>query len=148
MEIIISPPPAAREDLPTRMVTPLLPPSVSSVMSVATASATRTRAVAAKFGDSGAWHFPLPSPSLSPSLLLPPQKSLACRMVVVLMPPPLFLSTLPPHLNTHRGSVASCPRAPLFPLTSNLPAGCCITCCHVPPPCFTFCCASASRIHP
>ncbi len=110
------------------MVTPLLPPSVSSVMSTAAAS------VASKFRDSGARHFPLPSPSLSPSLLPPPQKSLVCRMVVASMPPPLVLWTLPSLLNAHRGSIASCPWAPLFPFASCLQAGCCIACCRVPPP--------------
>ena len=48
MELIISPFPAVRDALPT-MVIPLLPPSASSAMSVAAASAGRTRAVAAKY---------------------------------------------------------------------------------------------------
>ncbi len=139
MELIISPP-ATREALPT-MVTPLLPPSASSAMSADTASAARTRAVAAKFRDSGAWHFlsPSPLPLPSPSLLPPPQKSLVCRMVVASMPPPLVLSTLPPLLNAHRGSVASCPWAPLFPFAPRLPAGCHLACCRAPPPHITFC---------
>jgi len=102
MELIISPPPAVRDALPT-MVTPLLPPSASSAMSAAASSAVRTRAVAAKFRDSGARHFPspLPSPSPPPTLLPPPQKSLVCRVVVASMPLPLVLSTLPPLLNAH-----------------------------------------------
>ena len=70
------------------------------------------------------------------------------RMVVASMPPPLVLSTLPPLLNAHRGSVASFPRAPLFPFASRSSAGCRVACCCVPPPCFTFCCAAASRVHP
>ena len=39
-------------------------------------------------------HFP--SPSLSPSPSPSPWLSLVCRLIVVLMPPPLVLSTLPP----------------------------------------------------
>ena len=112
MELIISPPPAARDALPT-MVTPLLPPSASSAMSAAAASATRTRAVAAKFRDSSARHFPSPSPS-------PTQKSLVCWMVVASMPPPLVFSTLSQLLNAHRGSVASCP----WRLSSRSPLVC------------------------
>ena len=103
---------------------------------------------AAKFRDIGARHFPSPSQSPLPSLSPPLQKSLVCRMVVASMPPPLVLSTLPPHLNAHRGSITSCPRTPLFPFASRLPAGCHVTCCRVPPPCFTFCCTAASCIHP
>ena len=151
MDLIISPPPAVRDALPT-MVTPMLPPSVSSAMSAATASAARTRAVAAKFRYSGARHFLLPLPSPLPLplplLLPPPQKSLVLRMVVASMPPPLVLLTLPPLLNAHRGSVASCSWVPLFPFASRLPAGCRVACCRVPPPRFTFCCAAASRVHP
>ena len=147
MELIISPPPAVRDALPT-MVTPMLPPSALSAMSAAAASATRTRAVAAKFRDSGARHFLLPSPSPSPLLLPPPQKSLVLRMVVASMPPPLVLLTLPPLLNAHQGSVASCSWVPLFPFAFRLPAGCRVACCRVPPPRFTFCCAAASRVHP
>jgi hypothetical protein len=140
MELIISPPPAARDALPT-MVILLLPPSASSAMSAAAVSAVRTRAVAAKFRDSSARHFPSPSPS-------PTQKSLVCWMVVASMPPPLVFSTLSQLLNAHRGSVAFCPRAPLFPFASHSPAGCRVVCCRVPPPRFTFCCAAASRVHP
>ena len=147
MELIISPPPAARDALPT-MVTPLLPPLASSAMSVAAASAVRTRAVAAKFCDSSVRHFPLPSRSPSPLLLPPPQKSLVRWMVVASMPPPLVFSTLSQLLNAHRGSVASCPWVPLFLFASHLPAGCRVACCRVPPPRFTFCCAAASRVHP
>ena len=82
------------------MATPLLPPSASSAMSAAAASAARTRAVAAKFHDSGARHFPSPSPSPSPLLLPPPQKSLVHWLVDASMPPPLVLSTLPLLLKT------------------------------------------------
>jgi len=141
-ELIISPPPAARDALPT-MATPLLPPSASSAMrlwprslpmSAATASAARTREDAAKSRDGGAWHFSSPLQSASPSLSPPPQKSLVCRLVVVAMPLPLVLSTLPPIFNAHQGPVASCPLAPLFPFASRSPAGCRIACCRVPPP--------------
>jgi hypothetical protein len=75
------------------MVTPMLPPSASSAMSAAKASAARTRAVAAK-SQMAAGGIPLPLPS--PLLLPLPQSSLVQRLVVALMPLPLILSTLPP----------------------------------------------------
>ena len=138
--------PTSTRDAPPTMVTPLLPPLVTSVMSAAAASASRTRAVTAQFRDSSVQHFPSPSPSLS---LLPPlQKSLLCRMVVASMLPPLVLSTLPLLLNAHQGHVASCPLVPLFPFASHLPAGCCIACCRVHLPRIIFCCAAASCVHP
>ncbi len=66
-------------------------------MSAATASAMRTRAVAAKSHDGGERHFPSPLPF---SMLLPPLwLSLVHRLVVPMMPPPLVLLTLPPPLN-------------------------------------------------
>ena len=145
MELITSPPPATRDALPT-MGTPMLPPSTSSAMNAA--AAARTRAVAAKFRDSGARHFPSPSPLPSPSLSPPPQESLVRQMVVALMHPPLILSTLPPLPNAHQGSVASCPLEPLFPFASRSLASCCVACCRAPLPRVTFCCAAASRVHP
>ena len=94
MELFISPPPAARDALPT-MATPLLPPSASSTMSAATASAVRTRAPP-NTHDGGEWHFPSPLPLPSPLLLPPSQKYLVRWLVVASMPPPLVLLTLPP----------------------------------------------------
>ena len=146
MELFISPPPAARDALPT-MATPLLPPSASSTMSAATASAVRTRAPP-NTHDGGEWHFPSPLPLPSPLLLPPPQKSLVHWLVVASMPPPLVLSTLPPLLNAHWGPVASCPLAPLFLFASRSPAGFWIACCCVTPPRVTFYCAASSRVHP
>ncbi len=84
-----------RDALPT-MATPMLPPSASSAMSAAKASAARTRAVDAK-SRMAARGILLPSPL--PLLLLPPRLSLVQRLVVALMPPPLILSTLLPPLN-------------------------------------------------
>jgi hypothetical protein len=78
------------------MATPMLPPSASSAMSAAEASATRTRAVDAK-SRMAARGILLPSPL--PLLLLPPRLSLVQRLVVALMPPPLILLTLLPPLN-------------------------------------------------
>ena len=104
------------------MAIPLLPSSASSPMSTAVASAARTRAVAAKSRDGGVRHFL--SPSLSPSLLLPPRSSLICRLVVGLMPLPLILSTLPPPLNGQPRPI----KAPLplvrWCLSSRLPLVC------------------------
>jgi hypothetical protein len=54
------------------------------------------------------------------------------------MPLPLVLLTLPPLLNAHRGSIPSCPWAPLFPFAPCLPAGCPVACCRAPLPCITF----------
>ena len=50
--------------------------------------------------------------------------------------------------NAHRGPVASCPLAPLFPFAPRLPAGCRVICYCAPPPRATFCWAAAPRVHP
>ncbi len=48
--------------------------------------------------------------------------------------------------SAYRGPVAFCPLAPLLLFASHSLAGCCITCCHVPPPCVTFICTAASHV--
>ena len=83
-------------------------------------------------------HLTSPSPWPSPSP--PTGLSLVCRLVVVLTPPPLVLSTLP--------LPQPLPMTPLFPLasvcwlvvTSPLVAP--------PLPCINFRCTAASRLHP
>ena len=67
----------------------------------------------------------------------------------MLMPPPLILSTLPQCATSeYRGPIASCLLVPLLPFVSRLLAGCCIACCHLPPPRVTFRRAAAARAHP
>ena len=92
-------------------------------------------------------HFSLPSPLCSP--LLPPWLSLICQLVVVSMPPPLVLSTLPPPQPLPiNNPAASCQVVPLFPFTSV----CCpvvVTPLVAPPlPCITFRCTAASCVYP
>jgi hypothetical protein len=89
--------------------------------SAAAASAARTRAVTAKFRDSGARHFPWPLPSPLPLLSPPLQKSLVCRLVVASMPPPLVLSNLPLLLKT---PIEAPSPLVLWRLSSRLPLVC------------------------
>ena len=103
------------------MATPMLPPLASSAMSVAEASAARTRAVAAK-SRMAARGIPLPSPL--PLLLAPPRSSLVQRLVVALMPPPLILSTLPPPLNAQPRPIEAPSPLVHWCLSSHLPLVC------------------------
>jgi hypothetical protein len=103
------------------MTTPMLPPSASSAMSAAEASAARTRAVAAK-SRMAACGIPLPLPS--PLLLPPPWSSLVQRLVVALMPPPLILLTLPPPLNAQPRPIEAPSPLVHWCLSSCLPLVC------------------------
>jgi hypothetical protein len=87
-------------------------------MSVAEASAARTRAVTAK-SRMAAHGIPLPSPS--PLLLPPPRSSLVQRLVVALMPPPLILLTLPPPLNAQPRPIEAPSPLVHWCLSSRLP---------------------------
>ena len=78
-------------------------------------------------------HFLLPSPSPLPSPSLPTGLSLVCRLVVVLTPPPLPLSTLPPP--------QPLPMAPLFPFASVCWLVVVSPLVAPPPPCITICVA-------
>ena len=100
------------------MAIPMLPPSASSTMSAAEASAARTRVVAAK-SRMAARGIPLPSPLQL--LLSPPLSSLVQRLVVALMPPPLILSTLPPPLNAQPRPIEAPSPLVHWCLSSRLP---------------------------
>ncbi len=152
MELIICPPPAARDALPT-MATPLLPPSASSAMSAAAASALsrkdqgsrRQIPVMAARGISRRHrhrhrrcfrrrHISLSFAGWLSRRCLHLSSSRLCLRFSL--------------LNAHRGPVASSPLVPLYPFASRSSAGCHVACCRVPPPRVTFCCAAASRVHP
>ena len=95
-------------------------PSALSAMSVAEASAARTRAVAVKSRMAAAARgITLPSPS--PLLLPPPRSSLIQWLAVALMPPPLILSTLPPPLNSQPWPIEAPSPLVHWCLSSRLP---------------------------
>ena len=121
-------------------------------MSAAAASAARTKAVAAKSHDGGVRRAAFPV-AIAVALAFAAASVVSrltagCRVDASASHPLDSASASKCTTSAYRGPIASCLLAPLLPFVSRSPAGCCIACCRVPPPCVTFCCAATARVHP